>query len=243
MAQGRVVVEDPYIGMKPVIFKYSEQEELLSKMPFINTVAYLEQIYGDGSHDSTLLMSYNPSLSNRLMESTKSSVPPVLQVQLFEVHRVLDTVRNTVLNWSLKLEEDGILGDGMAFSKEEKEAATGVSHNINNFYGNVTNSQVQQSSPHASQSQENSSIDIKSLIKFVEIMNECLSTTDLDPVGLEVLKSDLDTISAQAKSPKPKYPIIKESLLSIRSILEGAVGGAVLQYLPQITIFLAALNV
>ena len=164
MAHGRVMVDDPRSGMIPVIFKYPEKDELLSKMPFINTAAHLEHLYGDGSSDSTVLMSYNPQLERKLMDGMSTRVPPVLQVQLSEVYRVLDAIRNTILNWALKLEEDGIRGDGMAFSKEEKETATGVSYNINNFYGDVAHSQVQQGSNHSTQSQDNTGVDIDSLI-------------------------------------------------------------------------------
>lgn len=242
MAHGQVMVDDPRSGMIPVVFKDPNKEEFLSKMPFITTAAYLEHLYGDDSPGSTVLMSYNPQSVRKFMGGLSSRVPPVLQVQSSEVYRVLDTIRNTILNWALKLEEDGILGDGMAFSKEEKETATGVSYNINNFFGHVAHSQIQQGSQHSSQSQENLGVDIGSLLAFIEDIRGSMPDGGLGSEQIEELKGDLDTLSAQAKSPRPKLAILKESLLSIQRILEGAAGGAIVQYLPQITAFLDALN-
>jgi hypothetical protein len=37
---------------------------------------------------------------------------------------ILNKVRSSILDWSLKLEKQGILGEGMTFNEKEKEAAT-----------------------------------------------------------------------------------------------------------------------
>lgn len=52
-----------------------------------------------------------------------------------EIAGIIDSVRNILLEWSLKLEKDGILGDGITFSKEEKEKASTVNYHIQNFSG------------------------------------------------------------------------------------------------------------
>jgi hypothetical protein len=55
---------------------------------------------------------------------------------------IVDAVRNVILDWSLKLEKNGIKGEGMTFSKEDraKAQAPGVVYQINsieNFTGNM----------------------------------------------------------------------------------------------------------
>jgi hypothetical protein len=187
-------------------------------------------------------MSYNKRIGSKLMEEMKTQVPPVLQVQLSELCRIIDAIRNTILNWALKLEEDGIIGDGMTFSKEEKEVADKVSYNINNFYGDVTNSQVQQGTHSLFQSQTVFGIDSASLIALIEGIKGCMHESGLDLELVKELQSELDTLSAQANSPKPKKSIIKEGLLSIQRIIEGAAGSAVAQYLPQIVAFVSKLR-
>jgi len=61
-----------------------------------------------------------------------------------EIVGIIETVKTIILNWALKLEEDGILGQGMTFSSKEQEKATSspASH-VTNFYGPVGQSQIQ----------------------------------------------------------------------------------------------------
>ncbi len=240
---GRVMVDTPYRGMVPVGFTNSEQEERMSKMPFICSAAQLEHFYDNGAPNSSVLMSYQPEFGQKLKESIRSTSPPVLQVQLSEVYKIIDAIQNTILNWALKLEEDGILGDGMTFSKEEKETANGVSYNINNFYGNVTHSQVQQGTSQSNQSQDNSKgVDLGSLLALVENIRDSFPVAGLSPDQCGELEGELNTLTAQAKSPKPKLLIIRESLLSMKRIIEGAAGGALVQYLQQVSAFLASIS-
>src|SRR3954454_15220968 len=46
---------------------------------------------------------------------------------------VMDAVRNSILDWSLKLEEAGVHGEGISFSKAETEKARAVTINIGNI--------------------------------------------------------------------------------------------------------------
>jgi hypothetical protein len=83
---------------------------------------------------------------------------PQLHIPVSNVSAILDAVRNTILKWSLKLEEEGILGDGMSFSPAEKETAAREAPVLDkpvNYYihveGDMVNSTVQQGSPAATQ--------------------------------------------------------------------------------------------
>lgn len=52
-----------------------------------------------------------------------------------QFQRILETVRDVVLEWSLKLEEEGIVGEDMTFSKKEQNKAASVT---NVFHAPVT---------------------------------------------------------------------------------------------------------
>src|SRR5688500_16815305 len=71
---------------------------------------------------------------------------PTLLVSSSELHGIVAAVRDTILQWSLRLERDGILGEGMTFSREEVQKAANTTYNIQNFsgvLGNVTGSTIQ----------------------------------------------------------------------------------------------------
>jgi hypothetical protein len=47
-----------------------------------------------------------------------------LRITVLKIKQILHSVRNIIVRWSLKLEEDGILGDGMTFNNQEKSIAS-----------------------------------------------------------------------------------------------------------------------
>ena len=59
----------------------------------------------------------------------------------------MSTVRNKILDWALLLEENEILGEGMTFTDREKKIASTaqvINNYTNNFYGEVSDIDVQQ---------------------------------------------------------------------------------------------------
>lgn len=84
-----------------------------------------------------------PEMRQILLEMQKdqfSQLEPRVVFARTQLMGVLTKIRTIILNWSMQLEEDGILGEGLKFSKEEKKAAMSVSHfNIQNMQGVVGN--------------------------------------------------------------------------------------------------------
>lgn len=52
---------------------------------------------------------------------------------------IVTTVRNKILDWSLELEKQGIMGEGLLFTQAEKEVAPMTVNNTNIFNGAVNN--------------------------------------------------------------------------------------------------------
>lgn len=63
-----------------------------------------------------------------------TNMMPILEANVNSIHNVMSEVRNKIYNWSLDLEEKGILGKGMKFSSVEKEVAqaNNTTYNFNN---------------------------------------------------------------------------------------------------------------
>jgi len=91
----------------------------------------------------------------------------------------------------------------------------------------MTNSQIQQASPGASQVisiLENKYDELKEIIK---LLNESLNKLGLQQQQLSEMQVEIQTIELQLSSPKPKNTILTESLKSIKCILESVVGSAI----------------
>lgn len=70
------------------------------------------------------------------MQDSHAKLEPRVVFYRTQLLGILTKVRSIILNWTLKLEEDGILGEGLKFSDKEKEVAMLVNnYNIQNMQG------------------------------------------------------------------------------------------------------------
>lgn len=238
--RGSIKVWNPYHGWQPLNFHDAEMGEKLSQRSITQPIGELDEINArkSGGH---LEVPFPEHIKNRLMALMEVPLNPTLHIAYTEVTGILDAARNSVLNFALELEEQGILGDGMSFSKEEKTAASQVTYHVTNNIGSMQNSQIQQNS------QGNQSFtagsDLTHILSFIHELKNKVDALSLDKNSHSELQSELTTIEIQSQSPKPKTNIIKESLLSVRTILEGAAGNmAASALLPPLSALLARLS-
>jgi hypothetical protein len=227
MTKGQVRAFNPYHGWQLVFFSDPEEGERASRRANGQSVAELESLLEGDERKGALHMPFSQQIQQRISKSF--DVGFETQVSLFvertSIVRILDAVRNIVLNWALKLEEEGILGEELAFTENEKRVASHSPQSINNFYGPVQNPQIAQGNQQAIQMVSNFQFDPPCLSEFLKRLEEAIPDLALAEAKLSELESELTTLRAQLKSPNPKKNIIKEGLSSIRNILEGAGGG------------------
>lgn len=231
---GQVKGWNPYNGWIPVVINDVEIMETLSTRYTGQSISEIENILDQGGLDSRLHMPFSPGQQQALRSLVNYNTEFTLFVPLSRLSSIVDSVRNAILNWALELEDNGIIGDRLSFSESEKEAAAGHSYNINNFFGDVSGSNLQQASGHANRQYIETYFNIGKIENVVSIIRDNLNNLVIDEERKSEIGSDLQTIEAQLNSPKPKPPIIKESLKSIRAVLEGAGGGATAQVLMEI---------
>ena len=109
-----------------------------------------------------------------------------------------------------------------------------ISQNITTFYGPVGQAQVQQATNSSNQSIENCKVNYEELFNILDIIKKNMEQFEISKGIKGELSSEIATIEAQAKTPKPKNSIISESLNTIRKILEGAGGHIAAQLILQI---------
>ena len=130
------------------------------------------------------------------------------------------------MEWILKLEEDGIIGVDMKFTDEEKRIASEKNYTVNNFYGNILNSQIQQNSNQSLQT-INNALDIDKIVKVVEL----ISTHKKDILVLldnpKDFEKELDVVNGEIKKANPSKEVISQSFKTIRNILEGIAGNMI----------------
>lgn len=236
---GSVKFWNPYHGWCPVVFSDPEFATECSKRNVGQSIPELEHLMNE-TGDSPLHIPFPEKLERVLMQSMDR--PIETKATLFsprtEIVRIVEQVRTIILNWALKLEEEGILGEGLTFSINEKEAAVSAPQNINNFFGPVQNPQIQQGNTSAKQ--VSSPIDTAQLAALVRMLIDSAGQLDLPDEPKNELVAEANTIQSQLVSPKPKTAIIRACLSSVKSILEkagGSAAGSLLAEIARSTLF------
>jgi hypothetical protein len=164
-------------------------------------------------------MQYPAEMKIKLMKSIGYDLEPSLHIDSSMIQRVIDSVRNILLEWSLKLEEDGILGEDISFSDKEIKTASQNTYTINN-YGNASNFQIQQGNENAAQTQQIEAHDLSEVKSLMREIEGKLGNLKLEQGDLDEINSDINTVKNQADSPKPKKGILREALSSIGNVIK-----------------------
>lgn len=219
--RGSCMVKNPYHGFQPVQFPNDEWAKKFSERRISSPVAELESLVSNQKSNIKLTMRYPAEIECQLASQFYGLIPELIIGQ-DQVFGILDSVRNIVLNWSLKLEEDGIVGEGMSFSDKEKQTASHIT-NVN-YIGKMVGSQLQQGTNNSVRYNPNTEMNFKEIQILLEQIKMQISTMNDAPGNKAEVQADISTIESQINSPKPKEGIIQEALQSIRRVLEGGTG-------------------
>lgn len=222
VVNGHLQAFNPYRGYIPAYFP-KEIDELLNTRAIFSPIAEIEQYIIQGNENKGMMMyKFDSNTQLKLMQMANADFEVSLHIPVTQFSKIVDNVRNIILEWTLKLEQEGILGENMTFNEQEKQAATHVP-SVTNIIGTMVNSQLQQHSNNSTQSLSVGEFKVESLKEIVEQGNLLLQEITDTEVKAE-LQADIAVLETQLTSPKPKNGIIKESLSSVRNIAEGITG-------------------
>jgi hypothetical protein len=224
--RGTLKVHNPYNGWCPLMMGDAELAENLSKRSVGQPISELESLFTDKEKGGFFYIHFPSHIEQQLMSFMEIPLQPALLIGTAQLKGILDGVRNVILDWALKLEEQGVLGEGMTFSQTEKESAHSITYQIENIFGHVTHSQIQQRTKNSSQSIVNNSSNSEELQKLISEFKKNINSLNLTTEDISEAKANIETIEAQTKSSKPKSVIINESLKSLRTVLETVAGNA-----------------
>lgn len=229
-AHGALHLKNPYHGLIPYIIKDETAEELITRTPIVQSVGEIESLIkskaSDGIFQYTLSNKARGILIDWQEKSQGFALEPVLLLNDASLTRVVQKTRSLVLDWALKLEEQGIMGEDMTFSNEEKKRAVPVTQNVFaqniGVIGNVSDS----ASVLNTQSAKGQKIDLDLLSEFIK---ESRQQVPLLPSDLRApVAEKIEEIESSKTDGKRRL-----ALLSLRSILEGATGSIAAQGIIQ----------
>ena len=129
--------------------------------------------------------------------------------------------------------DEGVLGQGLSFNAGERARAQSLSGSIEINSGPIEHLHISQdsSSTHLT---AHLHLEIEQVEEFLVELSHKVGELELSEDLQAELDSDIATIGAQTKSPRPNGRIVRESLSSIKRVLESASGSAVVELLKSI---------
>lgn len=186
--------KNPYHGLIPIGFPDKEMERTLSAVPIRDSVSALYDLIENRKPTDVLHMQMPfeaQRMVSQLLDSPFRDIEVYWVLQRSQIVEILDTVRNTILEWALKLEGEGIVGNGISFSEDEKQKASSntIIQHVENFnfqgvLGSITDSNLTQNLQMTVQKN-----DLHSLKEYLS--------------SLKIEKSDIDELEKALKSDPP----------------------------------------
>ena len=224
---GEAKAWNPFRGWMPLFFEDPQEASLLYKRGIGSPIAELESI-DKSSVRGNLFIDFNPEAKRAITKAIEYETDIKFMVARNSIAGILDAVRNIILDWSLKLEKEGILGEDLTFSQEEREKAheLHITYNIgpiNKFTG-IIGKMSGNAKVNIRQINVESEEEVQNLIEQIKKYTPLI---DLDVKAKSEIEDHLQKLDSEIKSEKPKQPQIKSLLTSIKNILEGAAGNLV----------------
>ena len=203
----------------PILISDEKMEGILCNKPLLNSISEV-QVMGKEA-DQQIVLEYTGTVLIKICQWLTPPYPTRIVVDFPKsaVADVVEKVKNTVLEWTIKLESEGILGENMVFSDTEKETAKAIPQTVHNYYGNVINGSVDHS---AVISGDNNAVTFtfekvsKAVAEIESSINRETIAADDRETALEMLSDIKDKLEQQRKPS-----IIKSALIGLKDFLIG----------------------
>lgn len=141
ITKGKLLGHNPQWGLIPMMVSNAKQENKLRTVHIGAPVSELALAYD--MPNATMDFPFSTEYSNKLQKNQPEFLryPVIRRIGQSKILNVVEQVRNRLLDWSLALEQEGILGENLQFSLQDKERAPMTTNNFN-FNAPINNAGV-----------------------------------------------------------------------------------------------------
>ncbi|HHQ6722084.1 AbiTii domain-containing protein [Serratia fonticola] len=136
--QGIIRCWNPYQGWQNLQFRNVPASVITTIQTYTLSESISSMQYVD-SEDGMCRLVIPPRLVELILKGQETPSEICWFFSASKLKHIVTTVRNKILNWSLELESQGILGMGLLFTQNEKDTAPLTVNNTNIFNGAVNN--------------------------------------------------------------------------------------------------------
>lgn len=217
--RGTLKYFNQYYGWYPIIIPNNEIEKLICERKMANSISEIVSL--SDSPENNLIAEFSGEESAFLDKHCNMLIPQryALHISSTAAKDIEEKVKNAILEWTLKLEEEGIVGENMMFTEKEKDCATNIPQTVNNYYGPT--SVINSTSGNAQIVSGNGNTvsftydKVKDVVDEVEKSINASNLSQNDMETITELLSDIKLKIEEKKSPA----ILKAALVGLKDFL------------------------
>lgn len=228
---------NPYNGWIPAQCPDDEIEKMICELRLWQAIGELQELYAQSEQQGVIILQFPAGKMEAIASIFNTPVPLqyALHISVHLLKNIIEQVKNCLLEWTIKLELAGILGENMQFSQEERTMAQNVPQQVN-YYGTVINGDVKQSQV-VSGNHNTISFNYEQVGELLEKVKEAIKSEQLSREDRETAEELIEDAEAKIASKK-KSEIIKAALTGLKDFLIGAganvAGTLIVQYLQHL---------
>ncbi len=216
---GSLKAFNPYRGWIPTLIQDNEYEKKICERKLVNSISEIISLCQSSGNVLTLDFSGEQLALFDKMADSLLPMDYALHVPTTAVKDIEEKVKNTILEWTLKLESEGIVGENMVFSETEKESAVNMPQTVNNYYGNTSVINSPSDNVQIVSGSENTVTFSYDKVKdVVDAVEKSISESDLSKEDIETATELLADIKLKIEEEKKPH-ILKSALVGLKDFL------------------------
>ncbi len=229
VVRGQLRAYNPYHGWVDVLIGDIRMENLICRRTLDNSMSELIHLSESEPDYLELKLPSEAAILLSKVSTLPITLPHSLFISKHSVLTIIEKVKNCLLEWTMTLEKQGIIGEGMSFNKKETESAKGVPQQITNYYGNtnVINGNFQESQIISANEVD---FDYENAEKVIHEVLDYLKTLEINHDDKKEAIELAEETEAKIKSKK-KRGIIKSSFTAIKDFLIGLGSGVAVAFI------------
>lgn len=223
IVRGILKAKDEYSGWISVSVSDNETEKQICSHKMNGPLGEIIQLEIKSQSEFLVYYSARNNLALNAMFSVNGNMRFALHVSAHHLKTIIEGVKNTLLEWTLKLESEGIIGEDMRFSSNEIESAKNIPQTVNNYYlGNTNVINAAEVNNSAIIAGNNNSVEFtyekaeKAVAEIETSLEKEKLSSDNRETAEEMIKETKDKI-IQKKKPS----VIKATLVALKDFLVG----------------------
>lgn len=219
--RGQPAAWNPYNGWIPISGGSPKVMEMISQARVGQAVAGLSDLVRSETSNELHypLPPRQVSVLNDVLDFQTARI--VIKLPRGAIVGILDAVRNRVLDWSIEMERQGVLGEGMTFNTHEREAARMAMNTYNigsigNFAGNLG----------AGNSSENITLKVNDVLEVRALIDQLASGVETLLAGgaSQRFANAISDMQREVSNPVPDRRRLAGYATDARAALSGAAG-------------------